>query len=91
MSDPTYDRLVEIVRNLHDAPADRFTPGTTFAELDVDSLTMVDISIRIERHLGVTVHDSELRPTLTLRGTADLIDARQNDRRDARQNGRPTG
>ncbi|MFB6769733.1 MULTISPECIES: acyl carrier protein [unclassified Streptomyces] len=91
MSDPTYDRLVEIVRNLHDAPADRFTPGTTFAELDVDSLTMVDISIRIERHLGVTVHDSELRPTLTLRGTADLIDARQNARRDARQNGRPTG
>ncbi|MER7775435.1 acyl carrier protein [Streptomyces sp. NPDC096191] len=91
MSNPTYDRLVEIVRNLHDAPADRFTPGTTFAELDVDSLTMVDISIRIERHLGVTVHDSELRPTLTLRGTADLIDARQNARRDARQNGRPTG
>ncbi|MFI1766207.1 acyl carrier protein [Streptomyces sp. NPDC020800] len=76
----TYDRLVEILTRLHDAPAGRFTPQATFADLDVDSLTMVDISIRIERDLGVTVHDSELRPTLTLAGTAALIDARQAGR-----------
>ncbi|MFJ3308258.1 acyl carrier protein [Streptomyces sp. NPDC086549] len=73
----TYDRLVEILAKLHDAPADRFTPEATFADLDVDSLTMVEISIRIERDLGVTVHDSELRPTLTLGSTAALIDAKQ--------------
>ncbi|WP_019072994.1 MULTISPECIES: acyl carrier protein [Streptomyces] len=77
MSATTYDQLVEIITRLHDTSADRFTPEATFADLDVDSLTMVEISIRIERDLGVTVHDSELRPTLTLADTAELIDARQ--------------
>ncbi|MBL1106686.1 acyl carrier protein [Streptomyces sp. 5-8] len=77
MSTTTYHRLVEILAKLHDAPADRFTPEATFAGLDVDSLTMVEISIRIERDLGVTVHDSELRPTLTLGRTAALIDAQR--------------
>ncbi|WP_328491591.1 acyl carrier protein [Streptomyces sp. NBC_00414] len=77
MSTTTYDRLVEIVAKLHDIPAERVTPEATFADLDVDSLTLVDISIRIERDLGVTVHDSELRPTLTIAGVAELIDAGQ--------------
>ena len=72
-----YDQLVEILARLHDTPADRFTPEATFADLEVDSLTMVEISIRIQRDLGVTVHDSELRPTLTLAGTAELIAARR--------------
>lgn len=77
MTTTTYDRLAGILATLHDAPADRLTPEATFAELDVDSLTMVEISIRLERDLGVTVHDSELRPTLTLAGTAALIDAKK--------------
>ncbi|MBV9023633.1 MAG: acyl carrier protein [Streptomycetaceae bacterium] len=73
----TYDQLVEILAKLHDAPPDRISPDTTFAELDIDSLTMVEISIRIERDLGVTVDDNELQPDLTLGGTAELIDAKQ--------------
>ncbi|KOV60474.1 acyl carrier protein [Streptomyces sp. MMG1121] len=71
----TYGRLVEILARLHDAPADRIRPEATFAELDVDSLTMVEISIRIERDLGVTVADDELRSDLTLAATAVLIEA----------------
>ncbi|MEU1402841.1 acyl carrier protein [Streptomyces sp. NPDC005728] len=77
MSTTTYEQLVGILAKLHDASVDRLTPEATFADLDVDSLTMVEISIRIERDLGVTVHDSELRPTLTLGGTAALIDAKK--------------
>ncbi|MFD8216712.1 acyl carrier protein [Streptomyces sp. NPDC059697] len=73
----TYDQLVEILARLHDTPADRISPEATFAELDVDSLTMVEISIRIERDLGVAVGDDELRPDLTLGGLAGLVDARR--------------
>ncbi|MDX3593764.1 acyl carrier protein [Streptomyces sp. ID03-2B] len=72
-----YEQLVSILTTLHDAPADRFRPEATYADLDVDSLTMVEISIHIERHLGVTVEDSELVPDLTLRATAELIAARR--------------
>ncbi|MFG3407420.1 acyl carrier protein [Streptomyces sp. NPDC048142] len=72
----TYEQLVPILTTLHDAPTDHFRPEATCADLAVDSLTMVEISIHIERHLGVTVEDGELVPGLTLGATAELIDAR---------------
>ncbi|GAA3876295.1 phosphopantetheine-binding protein [Streptomyces lacrimifluminis] len=72
----TYDQLVTILAKLHDAPPDRISPDVTFAGLDVDSLTMVEISMRIERDLGVTVEDNELQEDLTLDATARLIDSK---------------
>ncbi|MEU9266025.1 acyl carrier protein [Streptomyces sp. NPDC048256] len=73
----TYEQLVDILTRLHDAPADRIRPGATLGELDVDSLTTVEISIRIERDLDVTVGDDELGPDLTLGDIAGLVDARR--------------
>ncbi|GAA3100835.1 acyl carrier protein [Streptomyces echinatus] len=73
----TYDRLVEILTRLHDTPADRFSPDATLGALDVDSLTTVEIGIRIERDLGVTVGDDELGPGLTLGHIARLVDSRR--------------
>ena len=73
----TYEQLVGILARLHDAPADRIRPDATLGELDVDSLTTVEISIRIERDLGVKVGDDELQPDLTLGDIAGLVDARQ--------------
>lgn len=72
----TYDQLVQIVTKLHDAPTDRISPDITFAELDVDSLTLVEISIRIERDLGVHIDDNELQEDLTLEATTKLIDSK---------------
>ncbi|MFI1209783.1 acyl carrier protein [Streptomyces sp. NPDC020802] len=73
----TYEQLVDILARLHDAPADRIRPEVTLGELDVDSLTTVEISIRIERDLGVKVGDDELQPDLTLGDIAGLVGARQ--------------
>ncbi|MCI0383776.1 acyl carrier protein [Streptomyces sp. CNQ085] len=72
----TYDQLVEIVTKLHDAPRDRTSPDVTFAQLDIDSLTMVEISMRIERDLGVHIDDNELQEDLTLGATTKLIDSK---------------
>lgn len=72
----TYDQLVTIITRLHDASPDRISPDATFAGLDVDSLTMVEISMRIERDLGVTVADNELQEEFTLEATARLIDSK---------------
>jgi acyl carrier protein len=72
----TYDHMVEIVMKLHDAPRDRISPDVTFAQLDVDSLTMVEISMRIERELGVHIDDNELQEDLTLGATTELIDSK---------------
>nr|ATY72539.1 acyl carrier protein [Streptomyces thioluteus] len=72
----TYDQLVGIVNTLHDAPAELIAPEATFAQLDVDSLTLVEISMRIERDLGVTIGDNELQEDFTLDATARLIDSK---------------
>ncbi|MFI9831064.1 acyl carrier protein [Streptomyces sp. NPDC051913] len=73
----TYEQIVDIVVRLHQVPADLICPEATLGALDVDSLTTVEISIRIERDLGVTVGDDELQPDLTLGRIADLVDARR--------------
>ncbi|MGW3952448.1 acyl carrier protein [Streptomyces sp. NPDC004752] len=73
----TYEQIVDIIAKLHDVPADLTRPETTLGELDIDSLTTVEISIRIERDLGVTVGDAELQPRLTLGEMADLVDSRR--------------
>ncbi|MBV2356710.1 acyl carrier protein [Streptomyces sp. J2-1] len=73
-----YEQLVAIVMRLHDVPADLVGPEATLGALDIDSLTTVEISIRIERDLGVTVGDDELQPDLTLGRIADLIEARRS-------------
>ncbi|MEU3278882.1 acyl carrier protein [Streptomyces antibioticus] len=73
----TYEQIVEIIARLHDLPADATRPEATLGALDIDSLTTVEISIRIERDLGVTVGDDELQPDLTLGQIADLVDSRR--------------
>ncbi|QHA07614.1 acyl carrier protein [Streptomyces broussonetiae] len=77
MSTTTYEQLVVILQKLHDTPVDRIRPEATLGALDVDSLTTVEIGIRIERDLGVAVGDDELRPDLTLGDVVGLIDARK--------------
>ncbi|MFJ4833799.1 acyl carrier protein [Streptomyces sp. NPDC088747] len=73
----TYEQLVDLIVKLHHVPADLIRPEATLGALDVDSLTTVEISIRVERDLGVSVGDDELRPDLTLGEIADLVDSRR--------------
>ncbi|WP_215449662.1 acyl carrier protein [Streptomyces sp. ATCC 21386] len=73
----TYEQIVDLIVKLHDVPADLIRPEATLGSLDVDSLTTVEISIRVERDLGVTVGDDELQPDLTLGAMADLVDSRR--------------
>ncbi|MFD5653404.1 acyl carrier protein [Streptomyces sp. NPDC127039] len=73
----TYEQIVEIIARLHDLPADLTRPEATLGALDIDSLTTVEISMRVERDLGVTVGDDELQPDVTLGQIADLVDSRR--------------
>ncbi|MFI6350387.1 acyl carrier protein [Streptomyces sp. NPDC050560] len=72
-----YEELVRIVVELSDETPERIGPATTFGELDLDSLSLIEISMRVERRLGVVLDDAELGAELTLAGTAELIGARR--------------
>lgn len=79
MSTTHYYALVEILRRLHGTEPARVTPESTLTDLDVDSLTLVELSMRVERELGVVIEDRELDAEQTLRQVAELIAARRPD------------
>lgn len=81
MSDTTYDQLVTIVEDLHDAPSEALSPDASFADLGVDSLTMVEIALRVERTLGIDVADNELTEDLSLEQAAKVIEAKRPEGR----------
>ncbi|MEV6233291.1 acyl carrier protein [Saccharopolyspora shandongensis] len=76
MSSTTYEQLVAILGQIHDTPVDELAPDLSYADLGIDSLTFVELSLRVKRDLGVTVEDDELSEDLTLADTASLIDAK---------------
>ncbi|MEU5844941.1 acyl carrier protein [Saccharopolyspora shandongensis] len=82
MSSTTYDQLIAILQEIHDSPADELVPGATYTDLGIDSLTFVELSLRLERDLGITIGDDELSEELTLKATASLIDSKRAQKAD---------
>lgn len=77
MSSTTYEQLVAILGQIHDTPVEQLAPDLTYADLGIDSLTFVELSLRVKREVGVTVEDDELSEELTLADTASLIDSKR--------------
>ncbi|MEU5846865.1 acyl carrier protein [Saccharopolyspora shandongensis] len=82
MSSTTYEQLVSILGQIHDTPMDELGPDLSYADLGIDSLTFVELSLRVKRDLGITVEDDELSEELTLADTASLIDSKRVPRAD---------
>ena len=56
-------------------PAD-LVPGATLAEVDVDSLDLVEIAVEVERRFGVRFEEGELADVKTIETLAELARAR---------------
>ena len=76
MNNTSYDRLVAILQDVHDVTPEETTPQTTYHDLGVDSLTVVELTLQLQRELGIALEDDELTDDLTLAETASLIDAK---------------
>ena len=62
--------LAAILNELDDIPADKVTPDKSFVDdLDVDSLSMVEVAMAAEEKFGVKIPDDEL-PKLKTVGDA---------------------
>jgi acyl carrier protein len=54
--------LGEIVEEIVGVPANEVTPGKSFAEdLDIDSLSMVEIAVAAQDKFGVEIPDDQLK------------------------------
>lgn len=64
--------LGEIVQEATGIPADRVIPAASFvSDLDIDSLSMVEIATMAEDRFSVSIPDSELSKLKTV---ADVVD-----------------
>jgi acyl carrier protein len=65
-----YDRVVQVLTDRLGVSADDITPEATFAELDLDSLDLVEFALGAEELFGVTISDDEAED---LRSVGDAV------------------
>ena len=66
--------LATIVEDIAGVPADDVQPGKEFvADLDVDSLSMVEIVVAAEEKFGVRIPDDQVKNLKTVGDAVDYI------------------
>ena len=66
--------LAEIVEEVTGVKKDEVTPDKNFVDdLDVDSLSMVEIAVQTEDKYGIEIPDERMRGMRTVRNVVDYI------------------
>ena len=70
--------LAEVLEEVSGVPADKVTREATFEnDLEVDSLTMVEVVVACEERFGVRIPDEALESLKTVGDALDFITAAQ--------------
>jgi acyl carrier protein len=68
------DGLGDILEEIAGVPADEVTPEKSFVDdLDVDSLSMVEIAVAAQDQFGVEIPDDELKNLATVKDVIDYV------------------
>ena len=66
--------LGEIVEEIAGVPADEVTPSKSFVDdLDIDSLSMVEIAVAAQDKFGVEIPDDQLKDLTTVQDVANFV------------------
>jgi acyl carrier protein len=66
--------LTEIIDEIAGVPADDVTPDKTFVDdLDIDSLSMVEIAVAAQDKFGVEIPDDQLKDLKTVQDVIDYV------------------
>jgi len=66
--------LGEIIDEIAGVPADEVTPDKTFVDdLDIDSLSMVEIAVAAQDKFGVEIPDDQLKDLKTVQDVIDYV------------------
>jgi acyl carrier protein len=63
--------LAGIIDEIADIPAEEVTPDKTFAELEIDSLSLVELAVAAQDTFGVEMPDEQMK---NLKNVQDVID-----------------
>ena len=70
------EKICAIIAEKLEMPADQLSAETTFAEMQVDSLYLVEIMLSIEEAFGVTIEEVEGMETIA--DLAAFVESHQN-------------
>ncbi len=66
--------LAEIIEEIAGTPADEVTPGASFVDdLDIDSLSMVEIAVAAQDKFGVEIPDEQLKDLKTVQDVVTFV------------------
>ncbi|HEV2450923.1 MAG TPA: acyl carrier protein [Streptosporangiaceae bacterium] len=66
--------LGEIIEEIAGVPASQVTPEKSFVDdLDIDSLSMVEIAVAAQDKFGVEIPDDELKNLKTVQDVVDFV------------------
>jgi acyl carrier protein len=66
--------LTEIIDEIAGVPADEVTPDKNFVEdLDIDSLSMVEIAVAAQDKFGVEIPDEQLKDLKTVQDVINFV------------------
>jgi acyl carrier protein len=66
--------LGEIIDEVAGVPADQVTPDKTFVDdLDIDSLSMVEIAVAAQDKFGVEIPDDQLKDLKTVQDVVNYV------------------
>ena len=72
----TLDRLCGILTGYFGVEADEVRPEATFAELDLDSLAIVEFALVAEKEFGILIGEDEVTPHATVTDALLLLGAK---------------
>ena len=75
MSD-TYDRVSTLLVDRLGVPAEDISADAAFAELDLDSLDLVEFALAAEETFGVAISDDEAEGLRTVGDAVQLLEAK---------------
>jgi len=66
--------LAEIIEEIAGTPADEVTPSANFVDdLDIDSLSMVEIAVAAQDKFGVEIPDEQLKDLKTVQDVVNFV------------------
>ncbi|WP_211239292.1 acyl carrier protein [Actinokineospora inagensis] len=70
------DRITELLSEDFGIPRAELAGEGTFEQLDIDSLVLVELALKIKKEWGVLLAEGELEPTHTVADAAALVAAK---------------
>ncbi|MYR03356.1 MULTISPECIES: phosphopantetheine-binding protein [unclassified Streptomyces] len=65
--------IIDILTGKFEVPSEEVTPGTVLEDVEVDSLALLELSLILEKRLGISIDEGTLRSTQTVEEAADVI------------------